>query len=194
MKKYIIGIDIDGVLTDDDTYRLDTMTKYCQENNLPELDSPYNYEEKCNWSEEIDNDYKREYFFEYIKNTPIRRFASEVIEKLHEEGNKIIIITGRYKTQEDSEIGKQMRADTINWLRKNKVVYDEICFVYPPKVKEIMEKKIDVMIDDSPYVIEKVTNITKVLCFDNRYNRDLKYSNMTRVFSWYDIYRKIKQM
>ena len=29
-----IGIDIDGVLIDDDIYRLDTMTKYCYEKNL----------------------------------------------------------------------------------------------------------------------------------------------------------------
>lgn len=28
----IIGIDIDGVLIDDDTYRLDTISKYCYEN------------------------------------------------------------------------------------------------------------------------------------------------------------------
>ena len=42
-----IGIDIDGVLIDDDTYRLDTITKYCYENNLPDLDKPYNYESKC---------------------------------------------------------------------------------------------------------------------------------------------------
>jgi uncharacterized HAD superfamily protein len=52
-----IGIDIDGVLMDDDTYRLDTITKYCYENNLPDLDNPYKYEIKCNWSNEIKEDY-----------------------------------------------------------------------------------------------------------------------------------------
>ena len=44
-----IGIDMDGVLMDDDTYRLDTITKYCYENNLPDLDNTYKYESKCNW-------------------------------------------------------------------------------------------------------------------------------------------------
>ncbi len=47
-----IGIDIDGVLIDDDTYRLDTMSKYCVENNLLGLDYPEKYEDKCNWSKE----------------------------------------------------------------------------------------------------------------------------------------------
>lgn len=116
-----------------------------------------------------------------------------MIEKLHNEGNKIIIITGRYKTKENSKVGEQMREDTINWLNKNNLVYDEICFTSSPKVNEVLENKVDIMIDDSPEVISKLVKVTKVFCFDNRYSRDLSYENMTRVFSWYDIYRKINQ-
>lgn len=189
-----IGIDIDGVLVDDDTYRLDTITKYCYENNLPDLDNPYKYESKCDWSNEIKEDYRQRYYFEYVKNMPARAFASEVIKKLHDEGNKIIIITGRYKTQENSSIGEQMRKDTVQWLNKNNIIYDEICYAHCPKTKEIEEKNIDIMIDDSPEILSEIVKITKVLCFDNRYNRDLIYNNMTRVFSWYDIYRKINQV
>lgn len=189
-----IGIDIDGVLIDDDTYRLDHMTKYCYENGLPNLDNPYAYEQKCNWKKEIRQDYREKYFFDYIKNAPIRNFASEIIKKLHEEGNKIIIITGRYKTQEESKVGQQMREATVNWLNKNHIAYDKICYATSPKTKEVKENQIDIMIDDSPEVLEEVSKITKVLCFDNRYNRDLIYDNMTRVFSWYDIYRKVKEM
>lgn len=37
---------------DDDTYRLDAITKYCYKNNLPDLDNPYKYESKCNWLNE----------------------------------------------------------------------------------------------------------------------------------------------
>lgn len=190
----IIGIDIDGVIIDDDTYRLDYMTKYCYENNLPNLDTPYAYETKCKWDEKILENYRKKYFFDYIKNAPIRNFASEIIKKLHNEGNKIIIITGRYKTQEDSEIGNQMRRDTVNWLHKNKVVYDKICYAHFPKTKEVQENSVDIMIEDSPEVILEVSKIKPVLCFDNRYNRDLSCDNMVRVFSWYDIYRKIKQI
>lgn len=189
-----IGIDIDGVLMDDDTYRLDTMTKYCYENNLGTLDNPYKYESKCNWSEEIKEDYRQKYFFEYIKDMPARMFASEVIQKLHDEGNKIIIITGRYKTQEDSKIGEQMRNYTVNWLNKNKIFYDEICYAHCPKTKEIQEKNIDIMIDDSPEILKEIVKYTQVLCFDNRYNTNLQYDNMIRVFSWYDVYRAINNI
>lgn len=186
-----IGIDMDGVLIDDDTYRIDTMTKYCYENNLGNLDNPYKYESKCKWSEEIKEDYRQKYYFEYVKNMPARKYAAEVIEKLHNEGNKIIIITGRYKTQEDSEIGKKMRDYTVQWLKNNNIVYDEICYAHCPKTKEIQEKNIDIMIDDSPEILREIVKYTKVLCYDNRYNTNLEYKNMIRVFSWYDIYSKI---
>lgn len=189
-----IGIDMDGVLIDDDAYRLDTMAKYCYENNLPSIDYPYKYENKCDWSVDIIEDYRKKYFFEYIKNAQARSYAAEVIKKLHDDGNKIIIITGRYKTKEDSNIGQQMREDTENWLNKNGIVYDEICYAKCPKTKEVLENNIDVMIDDSPEVIAEIVKITKVLCYDNRYNRDLQYNNMIRVFSWYDIYGKIQQI
>lgn len=190
----IIGIDIDGVLIDDDTYRLDTMAKYCFENNLPEIDEPNKYETKCKWPKGIEEDYRNKYYFEYVRNVPARKFAAEVTKKLHEKGNKIIIVTGRYKTQEDSNIGQQMRNDTVNWLSKNKIIYDKICYAHFPKTNEIKENNIDVMIDDSPKILPELTKTTKVLCFDNRYNRDLQYDNMIRVYSWYDIYEKIRKL
>lgn len=189
-----IGIDIDGVLMDDDTYRIDTMTKYCYENNLGNLDNPYKYESKCNWSEEIKEDYRQKYYFEYVKNMPAKKFAAEIIEKLHNEGNKIVIITGRYKTQEDSKIGQRMRDYTVQWLKNNNIIYDEICYAHCPKTKEIQEKYIDLMIDDSPEILKEIIKYTKVLCFDNRYNMNLQYDNMIRVYSWYDIYIKIKEL
>lgn len=189
-----IGIDIDGCLMDDDTYRLDTMSKYCFENNLNDIDYPYNYERKCNFpSVEVKEDYRSQYYFEYVKNAPARVYAKEVIKLLRDRGHKIIIITGRYKTTEDSKMGKQMRNDTVNWLNKNEIYFDEICYAKMPKTKEVQENNIDIMIDDSPEIIGELVKYTKVLCFDNRYNRDINYVNMTRVFSWYDIYSKISK-
>lgn len=50
------------------------------------------------------------------------------------------------------------------------------------------------MIDDSPEVLKEIVKYTKVLCFDNRYNTNINYENMTRVYSWYDIYNKINRI
>lgn len=179
----VIGIDIDGVLMDDDTYRLDHIAKYCYENNLPEMDRPYNYEIKCTWGVSTIEDYDKKYYEDYIKNTPAKAFAAEIIKKLHNEGNKIIIITGRdYEYKQEIE----------EWLDRNNIIYDELCIVYP-KTNTVKEKNVNVMIEDCPDLIPDIAKVSHVFCYDNRYNVNLECENMTRVFSWYDIYSKIKR-
>ena len=189
-----IGIDIDGVLTNDDDYILDYTSKYCYENNLKGFNNANLYEySKLNWNEAIINDYREKYFINYIKNEPARKFASEIIKKLKEDGNKVFIITARYKTAENGKVGNDnVRECTINWLKENKIEYDKIIFTKPPKVRDILENKIDIMIEDSPTTIGELVKVVKVLYYDTRYNRNIEYENITRVYSWYDIYMPIK--
>lgn len=187
-----IGIDIDGVLTNDDEYILSYTSKYCYENNIEGFVNPYSYEyNKLGWSKEIINDFRNEYFDEYVDNEPPRKFASEVIKKLKEDGNQIFIITARHKVNDNSEAGDDMRNRIKKWLDKNEILYDKLIFAKVPKIKEIKENEIDIMIEDSPSTISDIKDIVKVFCFDNRYNQNLKFDNITRVFSWYDIYRKV---
>lgn len=47
---------------------------------------------------------------------------------------------------------------------------------------------IDGVLINGDYILDCVSKF----CYDCRYNRDLNCKNMIRVFSWYDIYRKIK--
>lgn len=191
-----IGIDIDGVLTNDDDYILDFTSKYCYEHDLKGFDNANLYEyRKLNWDENTINDYRKEYFLNYIKNEPSRKFASEVIKKLRDEENKIFIISARYKTAEYGKINNEnVRECTLDWLRKNKIEYDKIIFTKPPKVNEILENKIDIMIEDSPTTINELVKVVKVLYYDTRYNRSIEHENITRVYSWYDIYMKINEM
>lgn len=191
-----IGIDIDGVLTNDDDYILDFTSKYCYENNIKLFDNPNEYEyRKLNWNKDIINDYRNKYFLSYIKNEPARKFANEIIKKLRLEGHKIFIITARYKTAENGTIGDEnVRECTLNWLRKNEIEYDKIIFTKIPKVKEILENKIDLMIEDSPTTINELVKVVKVLYYDTRYNRNIKHENIIRVYSWYDIYMKINEI
>ncbi len=191
-----IGIDIDGVLTNDDDYILDFTSKYCYENNLNGFDNANLYEyRKLNWDKKTINSYREEYFLNYVKNEPTRKFASEVIQKLRADGNKIFIISARHKTAENGTInGESVKECTLDWLLQNNIEYDKIIFTKPPKIKEILENKIDVMIEDSPTTIDELVKVVKVLYYDTRYNRDINHDNITRVYSWYDIYMKIKSI
>lgn len=191
-----IGIDIDGVLTNDDDYILDSVSKYCYEHQLKGFDHPDLYEyKKLNWDKEQINNYRKEYFLNYVKNEPARKFASEVIKKLRKDGHKIFIISARHKTAENGEINQEnIRQCTLDWLKKNDIEYDQAIFTKIPKVKEIIENKIDLMIEDSPTTINELVKVVKVLYYDTRYNKEIKHKNIIRVYSWYDIYMKINEL
>lgn len=189
-----IGIDIDGVLTNDDDYIIDCTSKFCYENNLDFFGNPYAYEyKKLSWDEDTINKYRDLYFDNYVDNEPVRKFACEVIKKLKEDGHKIFIITGRYKSHDDTQDGENMRQRIKSWLDKNEILYDKLIFARVPKTNEIKENKIDIMIEDSPTTIPIIKDFVDVLCYDTRYNKIIEYKNVTRVFSWYDIYRKINE-
>ena len=162
-----IGIDIDGVLTTDDEYLMDCISNYCFENNLDSFTDPYAYEFN-------------------IDNEPARKFASEVTKKLKSDGHHIYIITARHDCKKP-----EMKRRIENWLNKNNISYDKLICANVPKIKEIQENNIDIMIEDSPSTIPQINDIVKVFCYDARYNKELKLNNVTRVFSWYDIYSKI---
>ena len=187
-----IGIDIDGVLTNNDDYLMDTVSKYIWENNLEGIKRPYEYDyKKWDWNQEILNKYREKYFWEYCQKEPARKYASEVIQKLKEEGNHIYIITSRHYSIENTMEGEKARKIAKEWLKENNINYDEIYFSLD-KTKQIDKLKIDIMIEDSPETIPIFVKHTHVFCYDCRYNKDLELKNMTRVFSWYDIYGKIQ--
>lgn len=189
-----IAIDIDGVLIDDDNYILDHLSKYLYDNNLPIMSDPIAYEDKFIFTKEHKEKYKKEYLFPYFKNAKPREYAAEVVKKLSSMGNKIFVMTGRYKTTTDLPVGNLVRTLTKKWLKKNKIYYDEILFVKTPKTKEIAQYDIDLIIDDSPEVITEAVKITKVFCFTNPYNINLKNKNLTRVYSWYDLLAKFEML
>lgn len=111
-----IGIDIDGVLTNDDDYILDTGTKFFLENNINSYVEPYEYElwKKFKWDKDTRDKYREEYYWNYVINCPPRKFASEVIIKLKDDGNKIYIITSRRLSTDNTIDGDKMRNEIKN--------------------------------------------------------------------------------
>lgn len=181
---------------DDDEYSLACTTKYAYDNNLAWGADPYAYTyAKTNWNKDTIDSYRETYLWDYYENERSRRFASEIVKKLKEANNKIIIITTRWTASDDTEHGEKVRKLTVDWLKENEIMYDDIIFTQGDKVKECIDKKIDIIIEDSPRVINAVKNIVKyVICYDNRYNVEIKGDNIVRIFSWYDLYKKINEL
>lgn len=189
-----IGIDIDGVLTNEKGYVIDYGTKYFSENNISYIvrDDKFYGQEIFDVTEEQYKMFLNDYIFNYAVNVPIRSFAREIIKKLKEE-HEIFIITARDFTTYENEYQIKMQEITKKWLCDNGILYDEIIF---SKNKDIIcqEKEIDIMIEDSPENIMSISKNIPVLCYAQSYNKDINNKNVYKSYSWYDIYKKINEL
>lgn len=187
-----IGIDIDGVLTDIEQWQLDVGGKFFSKFNKGVANKDgYEITEIFNVSDELDNQFWNEYLYEYVTKEPSRKYASEVIKKLKEDGNEIYIVTARYLTDRNTEDGEKMRKIVVNWLAEQKIDYDEIIFSPEDKKENCKKYNIDIMIEDKVDNINKISSIIPVICFHAGYNKECKGKNIYRVYNWYDIYNLI---
>ena len=190
-----IGIDIDGVLTDEHRFIIDNGTKYFSDRNIQYKvhTDIYDSEKVFEVTNEQYSEFWKNYLFDYSKNTLIRPFASQIINKLKKENNEIYIITARYFTTYENENKERMQNIVKEWLDKNNVVYDEIIFS-ENKVDVCNKLNIHVMIEDKPENILSISNEIPVICYDHPYNEKLRNNNIIRCYSWYDIYEKINKL
>ena len=191
-----IGIDIDGVLTDIEQWQLDMGGKFFFEKYNKKIENANGYELKEIFDvyEKLDDEFWREYLYDYAENEPARKYTDEVTKKLKEDGNEIYIITARFLTDKDNENGKRMRNTVTNWLKKYNIYYDKIIFSPEEKLDICLKNNIELMIEDKVDNINKISKYIPVICFDARYNQECKGKNIYRCYSWYDIYTKIARI
>lgn len=189
-----IGIDIDGVLTNIERFIVDYGTKFCIENNLPmEIETGYYDESKAfHWTEDQTLKFWNEYLVYYATKYPARDFASEVVHKLKEEGHEIYIVTARNEYGLTDEYYGKMRELVDAWLKDNDICYDKIVYTEGSKLPYCVGNYVELLIEDNPEQVKNVAEKLPVFCFDNQYNKNVEGKNITRVFSWYDVYDKIK--
>lgn len=191
-----IGIDIDGVLTNLERFQLDYGSKFMFEHYNKEIEDGNAYEttEMFNIDSNTDDSFWDEYLPIYATKEPARKYASEVIKKLHTDGNEIYIITARYLTDRNDEKGNNMRETVKKWLENNNIFYNNLIFSPEDKLEICEKNNIELMIEDKPDNINKISRKIPVICFNAGYNRQCKGDNIIRCYSWYDIYAKIQKL
>lgn len=189
-----IGIDLDGVITDIARFVADYGTKFCYENNIEFKLNAGEYDEAkaLGISYEDAEKFWNKYLPYYAMKYNAREFAREVIAKL-KETNEIYIITARNEDGLPPESYGHMQEMVVNWLKHQNIAYDKIIFTKGSKLPYCLENNIDVMIEDSPRNILDISSKVPVLCFDNQYNEKMDGENITRVYSWYDILKKLEK-
>lgn len=186
-----IAIDIDGVILDSER-SLKFYADYWSYFNLKKdriREDDVTQENCFDWTnEEIDYFYNT-YFDTITDNSNLIVGAKEILTKLHQEGHELYIVTLRGYYREQECIGAE------NKLKQLGDIFKQIYWNTKDKISVCKQLGIQVMIDDNPDNVEQFAdNNIQVLYFKEQPIRDVKLDNVTKVDSWMDIYREIKNL
>ncbi len=184
-----IGIDIDNVISKFDEALEKEFLKHDKELRNTGIINPNKHmtEGMFDWTDEEIWSFYLENIERIVQNLDVIDGAKEYIEKLQEDGNTIVIITGR----DNGEYSDPYNM-TKKWLKEKEIPYDKLILTKykGEKTKKCIENGIDVMIDDSREICKECfqNNIT-TLIMDKPCNREVK--EITRVYNWKEIYEFI---
>lgn len=186
----VIGIDMDDTICSTNELIILEADKYDKEvlgGSGVKDDSAYEFTEMMGWQKEMKGQFFKDRLEYIMSHAEIKPGAKEVINKLHEEGNKIIIISfrkGKY-LENPSELTKE-------WLERYGVKYDKIYTDTGSKVDECLENNVTLFIDDKESHCEDVSNAgIDVILFTNAYNHE--ENRFVRKDTWDDVYAYIKE-
>lgn len=193
----IIGIDIDDTIAD----TCEIMLNYAQEYTIDVLKrEPILKDGNCNthfyvqylhgWKEGEDIEFLKEAYEKIIVETRPKTLAIKYLQKLHDEGHKIVLITARWEA-DNFDVVKT----TQEWIKTNNVPCDKLIINAENKLIACKQENVDLFIDDSFSNCQMVSGSgIKTFLMDTRSNKGLKDERFERVFSWPHIYMKIKEM
>ena len=174
-----IGIDIDDTITNTQD-KIDEIAKNIENMEIYDRSKHWFYE-RYNCSLEVYDKFLRKHIENFMNNVSIKKDANYYINKLHDEGNEIYIITFRSMCY-----SKNVPDITKEYLNRYNIKYDKLIFNSKDKANICLENNIDIMVDDSTENILDIENIgVKTIVMDNEYNKDI---NTSRAYSWKDVY------
>ena len=186
-----IGIDIDNVISNfNDTLLNEYLLHDRKIRNSGVINKNADYIRKgmFDWNEDEETNFYKNNIERIAKKLGVIEGAKEYIDKLHDDGHVICIITGRNNGEYTEPYNM-----TKKWLDENNIYYDNLiltdAYDKHAKTKQCLEHNIDIMIDDSVRICNDCieNGITTVL-MDTPYN---KSSNIQRVKSWEEFYRYV---
>lgn len=192
-KNITIGIDLDDTISSSNEMFIKYAKLYNKEKkiNFKIDETQWDLDKSFGWN---DNNYKefcKQYLRTLLNDAETKYNAAEKINKLKNEGYKIIIITSRNEKELND-----MYSFTEKWLKNHNINYDKLIINSLQKEEECLKNKVNIFIDDN---MKNCINVYKklqipIFLFDGLYNTNDKYSNIERVYSWDEIYLKIKNI
>ena len=178
-----IGIDIDDTITNSNRVVRYYISKYSHDKELKK-----NVEGIIRGSYVSDGTkkfYKKH--SEIIGNQiKVKKNAREMINKLHDEGHKIIIVTAR-----NNDYYNDAYKFSYEYLTRNGIVFDKLITDQVYKKETCKKEKIDIMIDDAIDTVDSTQEIgIKSILFDSSINKNKK-TKAKRLNNWIAVYKYI---
>lgn len=183
-----IGIDIDNVISNFNEMLLEAYLMHDKELRNTGIINPnakYIRTGMFDWSNEEELSFYKDNIEGIAKKLKVKEKAKEYIDRLHNDGHLIYIITGR----DNGEYSEPYNM-TKKWLDENNIYYDNLiltdAYDMHAKSLECLKNDIDIMIDDSVRICsDLITSGITTILMDTPYNRKI---NIKRVKNWEEFY------
>lgn len=181
-----IGIDIDDTIT----YTYETLLPMIAVKYGMNLNKLLNQKPSYKMLSSILPNYKDFAYNNYssmARIVPLREGVVDILNKLKEQGHKIIFITARsdIEYKDPYKLSKE-------YLELNKIPYDKLIVNATDKVKQCIIEKIDLFIDDNTKHCKAVSKIgVDTLHFDTQFTPKIK--GLQRVNNWEEVYNIIQK-
>ena len=190
MSNMVIGIDMDDTICSTNERIIVEADKYDKEvlggTGVKNVKA-YEFNDMLGWEPEMKGQFFKDRLEYIMGGAEIKDDAKRVINKLHDKGAKIVIISFR-KAKYISDPYKL----TKDWLDTEGVKYDKIYVDTGSKVDECLDEKVTLFIDDKESHCEEVSEAgIDVLLFTNAYNTE--ETRFTRVNSWNEVEKYIEE-
>lgn len=194
-----IGLDVDGVLIDLEGYQMRWGMEYFVQGQKKKVENPkaYDIQDIFGCTKEERDAFWTRYIWKYCLTEPMTVNVAETVRKLRKRGHKIYIITGRVHTTKRGLKGWLFRNMLKYWLRKNRLIYDEILFCSEDgsaveKVQICKEKHIDIMVDDKPENLLALKDNVGTVCYPAAWNEDCRELDAYRIGKFEELIARVE--
>ena len=182
-----IGIDIDDTINNLHKVLITKGYAFNKKENISfKINvNEWHWDKAFGWDDETAKRFLNENIEQAYLEAEIKENASNIINKLQDNGHRIFIITSR-----SVEHCKDPYAVSEEWLNKHNIKFDKLIVGARDKASVCTDNNIDVFIDDHVGFCEGVSKTnTKVLMFNSPYNQnETKYK---KVNTWEEVYNNI---
>lgn len=188
----IIGVDVDGVILD----YVNIVRTYAELYDFEQLHKNgiinkqgFKVKDRYDWTPE-ELKYFADNYFNYLTTlTNFNPLAIEIINRLHNEGNQIYIISNR-GVRSDQEM---LLCEEL--FKKNNLMIDKYFWKINDKLEVIQNNNVDIMIDDSYHICKQTSdNHIPTLYFREKGSTKIESDYIYDVDNWAQIYRVIKSL